>query len=279
MKQEDVAALAGLLNSSAEEVSQAIENGTVSEIINGFLPTVKIFPQRDFETLSENLKRQAIAELDKTKLPREVFEYVKGSVLEKAEKTLAKQYGITDYQGLDNLVENIITTKTKTSPDEETKALKQRIVEVENEYKTKLEQERKGFESRFIDTELKRVVSELPIDAEGTKLENQQEIVMAMVKAKFDFSMDNNRIQAVKEGKPITDRKLDPVPLKEVVYNFAKEYVNLRPEQGGRGDSSSTNGSRTINLAEYCEKNNIPPNSVQLIMAKKELEAKGYKLV
>jgi len=278
MKQEDVAALAGLLNSTAEEVGHAVENGTVSELINGFLPTVRIFAEKDFQTLSENLKRQALMEIDKTKLPKDIYDYVKGSVLEKAEKTLARQYGVDKYEGFDNLVEEIIKTKSKTPSDEETKALKQRIIEIETDYKSRLEMERKSYENRFIDAELNRVIGEIPIDAEGAKLENQQEIVRAMVKSKFAFNIDNDRILAVKDGNPVTDSKLDPVPLKDVIYNFAKDYVNLRPDQGGRGDSSSTKGSRTIDFADYCQKNGIMPNTMEMVKAKNDLESKGYKL-
>ena len=277
MKQEDVTALAALLNLTAEDV-KAAEEGGLSELINQFLPTVKIMPVKDFDTFTENLKRQAITELDKTKLPREVFEYVKGSVLEQKEKSLAKQYGVTDYQNFDNLVEEIIKTKMKTPPDVDTQKLKDRIVELEDQHKTELASVAKTFDNRFIDMELNRAIDELPIEAEGDKLKNQQEVVRAMVKARHAFAVDNDKILTLRDGKPVTDTKLDPVPLREVVYMVAKDYVNLRPEQGGRGDKSSTNGSRKINFAEYCEKNGIRPNSVELVKAKRELEAKGIIL-
>jgi hypothetical protein len=279
MKQEDVVALAALLNSTAEDVKTAVDNGGVSELINGFLPTVKIMPERDFSTYSENLKRQAINELDKTKLPRDLYEYVKGSVLEKTERELAKKHGVADgFTGMDELVEQIIKTKTKTAPDDETAKLKQRITEIENEWAGKLAIANKSFEDKFIDTELGRVIGELPIDAEGDKLTNQQKIVRAMLKESFTFSMDEGIPVAMKDGKAIQDSKLDPVPIKDVVYQFAKDYVNLRPEQGGRGSSSSTSGSRKMNFPEYCEKNHILPNSMEFFKAKSDLEAKGYKL-
>ena len=279
MKQEDVVALAALLNYTAEDVKTAVDNGGISELINGFLPTVKIMPEKDFATYSENLKRQAISELDKTKLPRDVYEYVKGSVLEKTERELAKKHGITEnFNGVDDLVEQIIKTKTKAVPDDESKLLKQRIVDLEKEWSEKLATASKGFEEKFIDTELGRVISELPIEAEGEKLTNQQRIVRAMLKESFTFSLDEGVPVVMKDGKPILDSKLDPVPIKDVVYQFAKDYVNLRPEQGGRGSSSSTSGSRKMNFPEYCEKNNILPNSMEYFKAKSDLESKGYKL-
>jgi len=277
MKQEDVTALAALLNRTAEEV-KAAEEGGLSKLIDEFLPTVKVMPVQDFETLTENLKRQAITELDKTKLPRDIFEYVKGSVLEQKEKTLAKQYNVTDYQNFDSLIEEIIKTKMKTPPDVDTQKLKDRIIELEDQHKAELANVSKTFDNRFIDMELNRVIDELPIEAEGDKLKNQQEVVRAMVKARHAFAVDNDKILTLRDGKPVTDTKLDPVPLREVVYMVAKDYVNLRPEQGGRGDKSSTNGSRKINFAEYCEKNGIRPNSVELVKAKRELEAKGIIL-
>jgi hypothetical protein len=278
MKQEDVTALAGLFNSTAENVNTAIENGTVSELINGFTTATKLIPMKDYPTLEANLKRQAFMELDKTNLPKEVFKYVKGAVLEQTEKGLADKYGITDYQNLDSLVEAIITTKVKTPSDDETKALKAQIVAIETKAKNDLAEVSKTFETRFIDTELRRVVGELPIDAEGAKLENQQEIVMAMVKQKFAIQLDGDKTVAYRDGKMVADSKLDPVPIRDVIADFAKDYVNLRPEQGGRGDQSSTNGSKTINFAEYCAKQGIKPNTPAQALAVKDLQSKGYTL-
>lgn len=278
MKEIDVTALAALLGSTAENVNTAIESGTVSELITGFTGANKVIPMKDYPTLEANLKRQAFMELDKTNLPVEVFKYVKGSVLEKTEKELAKKHGITEYQNLDDLVEAIITTKVKTPSDNEVKELKQRIVDIETESKTKLDLVSKAFENRFINTDLLRAVGELPIDAEGDKLKNQQEIVIAMAKQKLDFRMENDRTVAYRDGKLVSDSKLDPIPVKDVISELAKDYVNIRHEQGGRGDQSSTNGSKTINFAEHCEKNGIKPNSIEMAVAKRDFEAKGYTL-
>ena len=278
MKENDVAAFATLFNTTAENVNQAIENGTVSELINGFKTGNKIMPNADFDTFQTNLKRQALTELDKNNLPKDVYDYVKASVKEKTERQLAKQYGISDYQNLDHLVESIIKTKTNTTPDEDVKALKQRITDMEADHQLKIESIGKQHETRFIDNELKRVIGKLPIDADGAKLENQQEIVMAMVKAKFNFSIDGDNIVTFKDGKPVRDTKLDPVPMAKIIEEFAKDYVNLRLDQGGRGDSSSHNGSKTINFAEYCEKNGLRPNTIELVKAQKELLEKGFKL-
>lgn len=279
MKDQDVTALAGLFNSTAENVSQAIENGTVSELITGFSTANKVIPVKDYPTLEANLKRQAFMELDKTNLPKEVFTYVKGSVLEKTEKELASKYGISgNYQNLDSLVEAIITTKVKTPSDDETKALKARIVEIETASKAELEKVSKTFENRFIDAELHRVIGELPIDADGAKKENQQEIVMAMVKQKFAIQLEGDKTVAYRDGKLVTDSKLDPIPLKDIISDFAKDYVNLRHEQGGRGDQSSTNGSKVINFVEYCENNGIKPNTTAQALAVRKLESEGYTL-
>lgn len=278
MKEQDVTVFAALLGLSAEDVKTADENGGLSEMIEGFSQNHKIIPLKDYPTLEANLKRQAFMELDKTNLPKDVFKYVKGAVLEQTEKGLAEKYGVTDYQDLGSLVEEIIKTKMKTPPDGEAQKLKDRIVELEANHKTELESVSKTFDNRFIDMELNRAINELPIEAEGDKLKNQQEVVRAMVKAKHAFAVENDKILTIRDGKTVTDTKLDPVPLSEVVYGVAKDYVNLRPEQGGRGDKSSTNGSRKINFAEYCEKNGIPRNSIQQSNAKRELESKGIIL-
>lgn len=278
MKDIDVTALAGLLGSTAENVKSAEENGGLSELINGFTGANKVIPVKDYPTLEANLKRQAFMDLDKTNLPKEVFAYVKGSVLEKTEKELAKKHGIAEYQNLDDLVEAIITTKVKTPSDDEVKQLKQRIVDIETESKAKLDQVSKTFETRFINTDLLRAVSELPIDADGDKLKNQQEIVIAMAKQKLEWRMEGDRTVAYRDGKLVSDSKLDPIPAKEVIADLAKDYVNLRHEQGGRGDQSSTNGSKTISFADYCEKNGIKPNTIEMAVAKRKFETEGYKL-
>lgn len=277
MKENDVAELAGLLNVTAEEVNGAVENGTVSELINNFRGQTKIFANADFDTYQANLKKQALTELDKNNLPQPIYEYVKGSVLEKVERELAKEHGL-QAKPIKQLVEEIISTKTKTVPDDEVARLKARIVEIEQEYEGKLTHEKTAFERRFIDSEIERIINDLPIDAEGEKLNNQRDIVRTMVSQKYNFALENGQMTALKDGKPILDSKLDPVPLKDVVYGFAKDYVNLSPAKGGRGDASSTSASRSINFAEYCEKNGITPNSIEFVTKKRELEAKGYKL-
>ncbi len=278
MKKEDVVAIAGLLKITAEEVTKAIEDGGVSDLVAKYNDGNKIFSNNDFSVFQENLKRQAMLDLDKTKLPKDLYDYVKGSVLEKAEKGLAKKFGIAEFDGLDGLVDKIIETKSGTSPSEEVATLKKRITDIEAEWGVKLETERKSFTSKMVDGELRRAVDELPIDAEGVKLDNQKEIVMAMLKAKFEFSFDNDRVVANKDGKPVTDSKLDPVPVSTVIADFAKDYVTLRPDQGGRGSSSSQQGSKTINLTKYCEEHNIAPNTIAFVTTKAEFEKKGYKI-
>lgn len=277
MNEKVVAELAGLLLSTAEEVNQALEKGSISDVINNFTSQVKIMSSPDFETFQKNLKVQALTELDKTNLPQPVYEYVKASTLEKLERDLAKEYGV-QVKPVRQLIEDVITTKTKTNPDDETARLKQQIVDLEKTWSEKLNAEKTNFETRFVDNELERIISELPIDAEGEKLNNQREIVRTMVKGKLQFQMENGNIVPIKDGRPVVDNKLDPVPMKDVIYGFAKDYVNLSPVKGGRGDSSSQSGSRSINFAEFCEKNGIMPNSMELVTKRAELESKGYKL-
>lgn len=276
-KEKSVAELAGLLLSTAEEVDRAIEDGTISDVIKNFTSQVKIMSNQDFDTFSKNLKSQALTELDKNNLPQPIYEYVKGSVLEKLEREIAKENGLTA-KPIKQLIEDVIVAKTKTNPDDESKRLKQQIVDLENEWSNKLNTAQTTFESKFIDNEIERLVGDLPIDAEGDKLDNQREIVRTMIKGKLQFKWDDGKIIPIKDGNAMVDSKLDPLPVKDVIYGFAKDYVNLSPEKGGRGDSSSSSGSRTLNFAEYCEKNNIQPNSMELVAKRNELLSKGYKL-
>ena len=100
---------------------------------------------------------------------------------------------------------------------------------METNHKTELEKVSKTFETRFINTELLRAVGELPIDAEGDKLKNQQEIVIAMAKQKIEFRMENDQTVGYREGKLISDSKLDPIPVKDVIA-----AIGARPLYGNR---------------------------------------------
>lgn len=88
MNENDVAAIAQLFGKPKEEISTAITNGGVSTLVADFTASKKIMTQEDFDKYQENYRQVVINDLvsNKHDLPQAIYEYVKGSVLEKKRK-------------------------------------------------------------------------------------------------------------------------------------------------------------------------------------------------
>lgn len=286
MKENDVVALAGLLGKSAEDVGAAIENGGVSEFIESYTGGHTIMASDDFDTFKTNLANQTISDLAKAeRIPKPIYDRVKGTVLELTEKQVAEKHGVSDYSGFDDLLNKVITKAE--NPTEDVKALKDQIELIQAQAAQKEQELLAQNDTRYADLRLSEAVKSLPIDAgdDKDKLEKQRQIVRTMFDSEHKVRVDGNSlvVQVNKDGewKDVVDAKLDPIPYEQVLSDYAKGIVNLKsPAGGGRGDKSST-GSKggEVNFAEYCEKNNIPPNSFKMIEAKKKLTADGYTLV
>ena len=281
MKENDVAKLASLLQKQPDEISTALENGGVSEFIDNFVSGNSIMPVGDFETFKANYEKQVVEKLSTSdKLPKVLYDRIKGTVLEMKEKELAQKFDISDFNGIEDLVEKVVQTKAK-NPEDVTK-LRAKIDELSETHRVEVDNLRRANDQRYVDFRINEVVGQVDIDAEGKMLENQRRILSTMLKNEYGFIVKDDSVVATKAGEPIVNNKLEPIPLNDVVRDFAKEIVKLKsPDGGGRGEGSSAHGAtvKSVVLKDYMQKNNIRPNSSELASAIKDFRARGIEII
>ena len=273
MKEKDVETLAALLKKTPEEVNTAIENGGISEFIETYESSHEVYTKEDFNTFKSNFEAQVEQKWLDTKVPKRVYDKIKGISYEVIEKEIAEKHGVDAWKGMDDLVAKISNNSAK-NPEDTTK-LKDQIDRIVAEHKQEMEAKSRENDTRFIDLQLNQLVSAIPIDAEGRVLETQRKMLKTMIKSEFDFSVEADALKITNAPVDFVQKNLDPMPPIEVMTNFAKDYVNLSSGGGGRGDISSTAKTTRVNLPDYCKKNGIMVNSPEHAEALKKFKEAG----
>lgn len=269
MDEKNVALLATLLKKPNEEVAKALETeGGLEPIVSDFKTQNQVFNLNEFAKLKQNLKKETIEKLEEADIPEPFKAKAIGWKLEKMEEELKTKYQFTDdFNGLTDLVDKIVTTKTKPprDGDKEVDALKKRIVELESEYKTQLTEKQKEFDSSIIQSDLKKAIKALDLDYEGEVLEKQKGLVQAAFNDVYRIERKDGQTVVFKGDDIVKDSKFDPLPLNEVFKGITQEYgfQTKSPEPGGHGGVSSKrkSGLKSVTWQEYLEKNNVKPNT------------------
>ncbi len=268
MEEKNVAVLATLLNKPNEDVVKALETDDgLQGLVTEFKTNNQVFNLTDFAKLKENLKKETIGNLTEQDIPEAYKSKAVGWKLEKLENELKEKYQFTDeFSGMSDLVEKIVTkTKTPNLNENEVKALKQRIVEIEGEYKDKLSEKQLEFDSSIITSDFSKAMKALDLDYEGEVLTKQQGLLKAAFNDVFKTERQDGTTVVVKDGDIVKDQKFDPLPLNEVLLGVAKDYgFQLKsPEPGGHGGKSSKTktGLKSVTWQEYLEANNVAPNT------------------
>jgi hypothetical protein len=280
MKEKDVEALATLLNKTPDELGTVIENGGVDELLTEFKTKHSIMPTTDFDKFKQNFQDQLVEKWTTDQAPKPIYDKIKGGVLQMKEKEIAKEFAIDDYSDFNDLVHKIVESKAK-NPEDVTK-LKSRITELETTHNDALKSLQRQNDQRYVDFRLAEVINGIDIDAEGVMLENQRRILKTMAQSEFGYLVKDGQVLVTKNGEPVTDSKLDPIPLSNVIRDYAKDIVKLKsPDGGGRGEGSSASSFRpkSINVMEYLEKNNIPVNSGEHAKLVREWTKEGIELI
>jgi len=281
MKENDVAALASLLNKKPEDVSAALEGDGISGLIDEFKTGHEIFTSTELDSLKTNLQNSFDAELvNRKELPKPVYDRIKGGVLEMTEKELAGKFGIDSYNGVTDLVNKIVESKAKSPKD--VAELKAQIDQLVEDHARELDEVKSTNNNRFKSLRLKEFVDSVPIDAEGALLENQREILRTMIESKFKFDIADDSLVIAESPVEHLQKNLDPRPIPEVFNEFAKLYVNVKsPNSGGRGDSSSasSSGMKSVNLKDHMQKHGIRPNSLELYEFVEKCKTEGIEII
>lgn len=216
-----------------------------------------VFTADEFTRFKENHRGEVTAEMvtlaKSQKLPKELYDVVKGSVLEQTERDAAKKHGITKWESHDDLIEQIRSKAGNSTEAEkrlnalqaehdQLKAVNQRLAQEKEEAAGLASKE---VHKLKIATAKESAISGVTFDVAEDKVVNQQGILRSLVESKYDFAVVNDKIVALEKGtdKPVKNPvTLDAVPISELYIQVAKDYaLPLKsPEQGGRGTGSSS---------------------------------------
>jgi len=299
MKENDVAFLGTLLNLETDAVNSAIEDGTIGEKITG----LRMVSKSDVDTLKTNLTREVktsyLSELEeaakKGDLPQEIYKPVNGAVLEKLEKKLSKEYNVSDFDGIDDLVAKAI--KNTAQPDDtRAQELLDKITALQ-EVNTKLvsdkdEEVKKANEEKnswILNREKTDFINQVPFDfsdVEDTELENvtakRRDILSNVFDAQYNLGFKEDKIAVFKDGEALLkEATLEPVSISDVLKKTASELgLKLKsPETGGQGGKSSGKKTSLFNNEEEfraeCKAKGFSPSSAQGIAL---LKKSGLKL-
>jgi len=299
MNEKNVEFFSTLLNVDADTVKGASEDGTLGEKITA----LGMMNKADVDTLKSNLSREVktahISELEelakKGELPQELYKPINGAVFEKLEKKLSKEYNVSDYDGLDDLLAKAI--KNTAKPDD-TKLQEQldkiaalqdantKLVSEKDEAVKKASDDKNSW---ILNKEKTDYINQVPFDfsdVDENELDNvtskRRDILSNVFDAQFQLGFKEDKITVFKDGNPmLNEATYEPVPISDVLKKTALELgLKLKsPETGGQGGSSSgQNNSRFKDVDEfnsYCASNGIVPTSAEGL---KLLKDSGLKL-
>lgn len=259
MTDKNVDAIAHLLNRKPEEVKVAVEADTgLAEMIEAFNKDFKvvndhefkILKNEDFDAFKKNHKDEVLRSLKVNDLPDHIRsdKTLIAWKLEKIENELKEKYQFDgDFHGVEDLIEKIITNKTKDNDNEqsqkEVQALKDQIDKLTKDYDKKVKDAHRQTDSFIIEKTVDGAVRGLNLDYDEDAMPKQTKLLLDSFNSTYEVKRDGDKILVSERGREdfIKDAKLDPVPVSEVVAQHAKDYgfKMKSPEQGGQGGSSS----------------------------------------
>jgi hypothetical protein len=289
MEDKNVELLATLFDKKPEEIKEFIEKDELAGVITEYKEKHKIFTSEELTQKIDNVKREAIDTLgrDGKQLPSRIYDLAKGNAFEKKEKQIAEAYKIEKWESMDDLISQVVEKESDKAPDLVEKEnlileLKKKLLGTDQEKIDAVEAEKGRYDKELIEGDINSAVLSIAIDSDDeNKLENQKRVLKTMFKDMHSFERKNGITIVLKDGEPIVNKVGDPVPLKEVVNDFAPQWVDLKKVPvGGRGGSSTElSGKKGLasiknmrELIAYAEANEIEEGTQKFLELMQEAE-------
>jgi len=236
---------AELLGLSAAVVDKAIEEKNLPQLITEY----KVFNTEQYNKLLDNVGKQAIDILKDTKkeLPPEIYNRVRGTVLETEENRLKKKFGYSgEHSGFQDLVEKIVSLQVETVKNDseltkENQRLKDLVKKNDTEWEVKLNEAKQETANYIVSESLTKAISAIPIDASDDTLEELRTVIINNFKTNNTVKYEGGKIIVLdKNGKPFTDKVGDPLELSEVLKETRPKFVKLKEATGGRATNTQS---------------------------------------
>lgn len=244
--------LGTLLNQKPEVVEAAFSNTdeSVAEgMLNNFITGNKIFTIPDYEKHNSNLladfEKELVVKAKSGKLSPELYGVIKGSVTEMNEKEIAKEFGITSYT---NFADLIAQAKAKGSDKDTAKLLtdidelKKENLRIAEELKNSESKHSKEYSSKLVDVERESTLSKLQdeLDYPVESIKNQSKYLKLDFNSTHEVKYEDGKFVVYKDGKPVRNAALEPIPVYDVMKQFAIEngFKLKSPGEGGRGSDT-----------------------------------------
>jgi hypothetical protein len=157
-----------------------------------------------------------------------------------------------------------VTKEAKIPIDKKNQDLTQSLENLQKKYETDLglkDQELTGLKNNLKQTKINNELQQfVPEGIKGIK--PNQAVILAKTEYDFDYS-DTGQLIAMKNGKVLNDKLEKPIPVNDVLTDFAKNNGWLSIDGRGSGNNQGTiNGFETMNdVYKHMEENKIDPMS------------------
>lgn len=137
--------------------------------------------------------------------------------------------------------------------------------------------------SGTIKSSILSALNDIQIDADATRLPAQREILQMAFEKKHEVKIEDGKQVVYRDGKKLVDNLQNPLPIADVMKDFAPQYVNVKTKTG-RGDASSQQSQLSGELVSitdrktllaYLENKNIRMDSNEAMAVLKEVKEKN----
>lgn len=289
MIEKDVAFFGTLLKIETGDVEKAVEDGSLGEKV----AALNLMNTEQVDTLKTNLTKevkeshmgQLVEEAKKGDLPSDLYKVIKGATLEMTEKELAKKHGVSEYEGIDDLVSKAISKNKGQTDDTKVQDLNQKIIDLQGinenlvtEKDEAITKAKSEYEGKILKRDQTDMVNAIRFDFSDvddgdleTVTKQRKEIVTSVFDSKFTLAFQDDKVVVLDKAGELQKNPatLEPLPVSDVLKTIPVGLgMKLKSsENGGQGGSSSGNSGGTFasyqDFEVHCRDNKILPTSAE----------------